>query len=363
MVVVFNQFKKRVFMEKSIKSLLLLGLGLLGVSLNMSGMIKPTPAAPARWKGRAIPMALDPNTGKWRVLLGHRPLSEDPNDVWADFDEASPGGQHGNVVAAHALAHQTNNVYAINPRVFQHGVQVVQDPAGDWFQFIPVGIPRVDPNPNRPASPDFIPGQYLYNNATNVERDNFIWADADDIIHNRPIMHRNPVTGKQQKITISRGVHAALRQLLPGAIEFFDQALAQAPAVAAPAPVPVRAAPAPAPIPAPVRRPVQLVPVTRPKPAAVAPAPAPAPIQAGAPWGPRKPGHIYFYDKRAPYYEFTNFYESPVNIGGQQWRTTEHYFQFQKYPDNPNLPQHSRDMPRQIRQRIANAGTASEVFE
>ena len=258
-------------MEKYIKSALLLGLSLLGVSLDICGMIKPTPAAPARWKGRAIPMALDPSTHKWRVLLGHRPLSEDPNDVWADFDEASRGGERGNVVAARALAIQTNGVLTIDPRVFQYGVEGTKPApgaSGDWFQFIAVGIPRVDLN--RPASPDFIPGQYLYNNATNVERDNFIWADADDIIHNRPIMHRNPVTGKQQKITISRGVHAALRQLLPGAIQFFDQALAQAPAVAAPAPVPVRAAPAPAPIP--VRRPVQLVPVTRPKPASSLPA-------------------------------------------------------------------------------------------
>ncbi len=41
---------------------------------------------------------------------------------------------------------------------------------------------------------------------------------------------------------------------------------------------------------------------------------------------------ILFYNKNAPYYEFTNFYDAPITIDEKIWPTTEHYFQAQKFP-------------------------------
>lgn len=44
---------------------------------------------------------------------------------------------------------------------------------------------------------------------------------------------------------------------------------------------------------------------------------------------------IRFYEKKDPYYEFSNFYEkAPFTIDGKTWPTTEHYFQAAKF-DNP----------------------------
>jgi len=40
---------------------------------------------------------------------------------------------------------------------------------------------------------------------------------------------------------------------------------------------------------------------------------------------------INFYEKSAPFYELTNFYESPMTIDGIQFPTSEHYFQSQKF--------------------------------
>ena len=48
-------------------------------------------------------------------------------------------------------------------------------------------------------------------------------------------------------------------------------------------------------------------------------------------------GPIYFYDKFAPYYEFTNFYFAPISLDERTWKTTEHYFQAQKFVGTPYL--------------------------
>lgn len=41
---------------------------------------------------------------------------------------------------------------------------------------------------------------------------------------------------------------------------------------------------------------------------------------------------IYFYEKNEPFYEFTNFYESKFyDQDGIEWKTSEHYFQSQKF--------------------------------
>lgn len=42
---------------------------------------------------------------------------------------------------------------------------------------------------------------------------------------------------------------------------------------------------------------------------------------------------VKFYNMGEPYYEFTNFYGSPIKLDGKVWPTTEHYFQAQKFND------------------------------
>lgn len=44
---------------------------------------------------------------------------------------------------------------------------------------------------------------------------------------------------------------------------------------------------------------------------------------------------IHFYDKDKEYYEFTNFYRAPILLDNEKWRTTEHYFQAQKFAGTP----------------------------
>lgn len=47
-------------------------------------------------------------------------------------------------------------------------------------------------------------------------------------------------------------------------------------------------------------------------------------------------GPLHFYNRNDPYYEFTNFYfGKPVTIDGLEWKTTEHYFQAQKFVGTP----------------------------
>ena len=46
-------------------------------------------------------------------------------------------------------------------------------------------------------------------------------------------------------------------------------------------------------------------------------------------------GPIHFYNRDDPYYEFTNFYECTIDLDSRKWRTTEHYFQAQKFVGTP----------------------------
>ena len=46
-------------------------------------------------------------------------------------------------------------------------------------------------------------------------------------------------------------------------------------------------------------------------------------------------GPILFYNRGEPYYEFTNFHQAVVKIDGEDWLTTEHYFQAQKFVGTP----------------------------
>lgn len=48
---------------------------------------------------------------------------------------------------------------------------------------------------------------------------------------------------------------------------------------------------------------------------------------------------IRFYKPKEPYYEFSNFYISPIKLDGLKWQTVEHYFQAQKF-NQPHSPEH-----------------------
>lgn len=76
-----------------------------------------------------------------------------------------------------------------------------------------------------------------------------------------------------------------------------------------------------------------------------------------------KQNAIYFYEKTNPFYELTNFFHLKPNrlqpdrghkliIDGQQWRSTEHYFQAQKFILFPA-----------IYNQILNADSASKAVD
>ena len=52
-------------------------------------------------------------------------------------------------------------------------------------------------------------------------------------------------------------------------------------------------------------------------------------------------GTVNFYERGAPFYEFTNFAELEFTVEGSVWPTSEHYFQAQKFRD-PALREHIR---------------------
>jgi len=58
------------------------------------------------------------------------------------------------------------------------------------------------------------------------------------------------------------------------------------------------------------------------------------------------PSRIEFYEKSAPFYEFTNFFEDyPIIIGSMQWRTSEHFFQAAKFMAYPDKMDEVRRLP------------------
>ena len=48
---------------------------------------------------------------------------------------------------------------------------------------------------------------------------------------------------------------------------------------------------------------------------------------------PSKDATVYFYAQVDPYSEFSNFAPYGIEVDGVWWRTTEHYFQAQKFND------------------------------
>lgn len=62
--------------------------------------------------------------------------------------------------------------------------------------------------------------------------------------------------------------------------------------------------------------------------------PVPVTVKPANGWG-NIPGAIYFYDKADPYFEFTNLYRVPILIDGKVWKSSEHYFQNEKFKGYP----------------------------
>lgn len=62
------------------------------------------------------------------------------------------------------------------------------------------------------------------------------------------------------------------------------------------------------------------------------------------------PQVIRFYHEGEPFYEFTNFARYPIDLGGNVWPTSEHYFQAQKHAGTP------------LEERIRAAASPREAF-
>jgi hypothetical protein len=69
------------------------------------------------------------------------------------------------------------------------------------------------------------------------------------------------------------------------------------------------------------------------------------PFPYGKEWG-----DLLFYDKDSAYYEFTNFYPVEITIDGEVWPSSEHYFQAQRFPNNPGIRDFIRTKCRTARQ-------------
>ena len=62
-------------------------------------------------------------------------------------------------------------------------------------------------------------------------------------------------------------------------------------------------------------------------------------------------GPIHFYNRGEPYYKFTNYVMCKVQVDGETWPTTEHYFQAQKLVGTPYV------------QVICHLATPREAFD
>lgn len=248
------------------------------------------------WKGRAVPLAYNTATGDWSVLLRINPQS----GFWEDFYENSLPGERGNIVAARALARQTNSMYS-NP--INH-VPWQKTPTGDIVHFVPV---------------KFLSGSNLYQKARNCKSSNFSWIPTKEILMSSGDIARNH---ERKLININRGVLKMLRAYLP-------QALAQL------SPKPSSIA---------MSQPSTVTSTTSPL---VKPSTATASSKDS--WSGIS-GAIYFYNKNQPYYEFTNFYEAPLRMADGIWPTSEHYYQAQKFVGTP------------LYKQIQSAPSAREAF-
>lgn len=229
-----------------------------------------------QWLGRAVPMAFNKATGEWSVLFRLNPAT----GFWEDFAMPGNAGERGDIPAARALKNQTNGKYTPS----MQGVPSFKTTKNDFVYFVPV---------------TYISGRDLYGSTRNQFASDFAWIPAREIILSNGDVQR-PHNGRQTNV--NRGVLAMLRNYLDIAIHDLTLSRPSKPSQAPSQPL---------------------------LPAAGKLSPA-----AASSWL-NHAGAIYFYEERNRYYEFTNFYASPINLGGKNWKTTEHYFQAQKFAGTP----------------------------
>ena len=251
------------------------------------------------WKARAVPMAYNRSTNEWSVLVGYDIYQK----LWTDFFETANPGEQGGAVAQRALSSQTNGVYNVS----MAGAPWYKTPSDHFVHFVDV---------------PFKPGKELYDQARNKFKNDFTWIPASEFNKQGDISR--PHEGKP--VNVSRNIKAMIQQYLADAIGKLN---ARRAAAAQPA--------------------IQQQPVIQPQPVTQPASQIGQAAQQFIPCGITNwksvQGAILFYDKNQPYYEFTNFFSAPVNIDGKLWPTTEHYYQAQKFTQNPNLQEQIRQSP------------------
>ncbi len=222
------------------------------------------------WQGHVIPIAFD--NGLWKILLVH-----DRNVLlWSDFRKDGTGSRKkGNVIAAQALAVQTNNMYHVNPADLKYFPIIEEKRGRVYFVKVP-----------------FIRGKELYENARTAAKDDFAWVAIADIVAGKLLQ-----TPRGKPIQVGK----TTKEILQFIKNYYEAILAA------------------------LTEPIEAMP------------------SAKNCWL-NIPGAIYFYESGKPYFEFTNFARYPVVLDGEQWPTTEHYYQAQKFIHHPDLQNKIRNL-------------------
>lgn len=231
------------------------------------------------------------NEGIWKILLRFDPQRK----IWTDFNDIGSG--QGNFLAIQFINEQLGGNYYQLTTTDIKGFD--QYNAGSFVHFIPVK--------------KFFRGLDLYRNATiRGKSKDFAWIPMGDLMGSGPVTKQS-VSGEQQIINVDKTIKPILEKNIVKIDEIlgkFEQESTQQ------------------------QQPIQQFP-QQPQ----------APIQGQGEWE-NIPGAIYFYNNvPKTYYEFTNFYGSPVTIDGKVWPTTEHYYQAMKFKDT-NLQDKIRAMKR-----------------
>lgn len=298
-------------MKNKLVSKSFLVLMLLGISSVYGAEKSPAPTSEAK-NVQFVPMVYDKAKSQWNILLS----KQGPGD-WEVFYNPTPVVDSVQKIAHQNLQKQTNHIY--EDFKLKHFIQSGETKNGDSIVFGQV---------------PYISGRNLYQTARNKLKDDFAWVSVDRIISSAGDV---PVG----KANINRGTLKMLRYFLPKAL------VHRGPSVVDLSALPDRP-PSEQHFSKGKSFPSQEVPkatVTRQNP------------QHGKSgrWSESNFAQgqiVYFYERGKPYYEFTNFYDrAPFKLDGDSWKTSEHYFQAQKFPKGSSQYK-----------AVLNAQTARDVF-
>ena len=230
------------------------------------------------------------DNGTWKVLLRLDPTT----NMWTDFkEEGTQTAKRAYILAAEMLRQQIGGDYykLSAEQIKPHWSEYVSTYGSkDYVHFVIV---------------NFIPGKELYTVKIQGVSDDFVWIPLQDLLTQNNITR----THKTRQQTSQHQVDSEVQTILQQNKQKIDAMLGIAP--------------------------TQHVPQQPPTP-------------GQGKWNIA--GAIFFYNKGAPYYEFTNFYEKSVIIDNKKWPTTEHYYQAQKFTDE------------NLREQIRKLKTAREAF-